>query len=85
MTLKFYTPPVTGGPNGTTVYFDWLGRDNTDFLSCTNLDEVLTQPVRVACLPFIPCAGDLPDLDYSQFDLVLISDIESNKIGRAHV
>ena len=25
-------------------------------------------------------AGDLPDLDYSQFDLVLISDIESNTV-----
>jgi hypothetical protein len=65
------------------VYGDWLGTDWENWNFTENYQEALTQPFKVAMLPALYNAPDtmyynaeLSKLDFSMFDLVVLSDIE---------
>lgn len=62
---------------------DWQGEDYPLFQTTDNLEECLSQPYRVAAVPAMFNQPDgyafnkqLCDIDWSKFDLVLLSDIE---------
>ena len=62
---------------------DWQGEDYPEFQTTDNLEECLAQPFRVAAVPAMfnqpggyACNQQLCDIDWSQFDLVILSDIE---------
>jgi hypothetical protein len=62
---------------------DWQGEDYPQFQITDNLQECLDQPYRVAAVPamFNQPGGyaynkELCDIDWSKFDLVILSDIE---------
>ena len=73
-------------PNGAIdVVPDWQGEDYPKFQTTDNLEECLAQPYRVAAVPamFNQPGGyafnqSLCNIDWSQFDLVILSDIEYN-------
>jgi len=73
-------------PNGAIdVVPDWQGEDYPEFQTTDNLEECLAQPYRVAAVPamFNQPGGyafnqSLCNIDWSQFDLVILSDIEYN-------
>ena len=78
---KIYTlsPPRSA----IDVVPDWQGEDYPIFQTTDNLEECLAQPYRVAAVPamFNQPGGyayreELTKIDWSQFDLVLLSDIE---------
>lgn len=78
---KIYTllPPL----GAIDVVPDWQGEDYPEFQTSDNLVECLAQPYRVAAVPamFNQVGGyaynlDLCMIDWSQFDLVILSDIE---------
>lgn len=65
------------------VVLDWQGEDYPAFQTTDNLDECLAQPYRIAAVPamFKQPGGyaynqTLCDIDWSKFDLVILSDIE---------
>ncbi len=67
-------------PYPVDYFRDWFGTNNSEFAATKNKNEVLTQDLKIACLPAFFNHGHmkLPDTgtDVSKFDLVLISDIE---------
>lgn len=73
-------------PNGAIdVVPDWQGEDYPEFQTTDDIEECLAQPYRVAAVPamFNQPGGyafnqSLCDIDWSKFDLVILSDIEYN-------
>lgn len=67
------------------VFVDWLGYDfNEPNYSVTdNLDLALSQEIKIAAVPYefneFPAYKQQP-FDYTQFDLLLISDVEYNSV-----
>lgn len=80
--LKLFTPLNPGIPDGILSYYDWLGINHEKYKQCTDIDEVLKQDLKVACIsvqPFVDINSTL-NFDLSLFDLVLVSDIEFNSL-----
>ena len=78
--IKFYTPKSPTGPDGLIAYHDWLGYGWLGALvhnyePCGDIEQVLTQSVRVACV-HIPIDLSKLTFDTSKFNLFLVSDIE---------
>ena len=73
-------------PDGAIdVVPDWQGEDYPRFQITNNLDECLAQRYRVAAVPAMcnqpggyAFNQSLCDIDWSKFDLVILSDIEYN-------
>jgi len=60
-------------PNSPLIFDEWFA-DNPAASSTTDIELALNQPIKIACVsPYY-------EMDYSPFDLVLISDIEFNHI-----
>ena|SRR6056300_1358328 len=70
--IKVFAPIAT-----IDIYDEWLGKSE-QFVRCENQTEVLSQNVKIACLPLY--FDNDYDIDYHQFDLLLISDIEFNHL-----
>ena len=70
--IKVYAPVLR-----LDVFTDWLGQ-STEFERCEDIDQVLDQDLKIACLTFR--FDEELSIDYKKFDLLLISDIEFNHI-----
>lgn len=71
--IKVYTPVANHD-----IFKEWFG-SITEYQKCSNINEVLAEPIKIACVPvYFDEIGY--DFDYTQFDLLLISDIEFNHI-----
>mgnify|MGYP003333035484 CR=1 FL=1 len=64
------------------VRYDWF-ENNTDFQPTTDINEVLSQPIKIACLPIFFNVSrtnylrqTVPEDIVDRFDLILLSDIE---------
>jgi hypothetical protein len=64
---------------------DWQGEDYPQFQSTDNLQECLAQPYKVAAVPTLfnqqggyAYNSELCSIDWSKFDLVILSDIENS-------
>ena len=61
-------------PCSPLIFDEWFA-DNPAANSTTDIELALNQSIKIACVsPYY-------EMDYSPFDLVLISDIEFNHIG----
>ena len=61
---------------------DWFDFYSKEFVSSTDQDEVLAQPLKIACLPAFFTYNPAPEyIRYFDFDLLLFSDIEFNTTG----
>ena len=61
-------------PCSPLIFDEWFA-DNPAAISTIDIELALNQPVKIACVsPYY-------EMDYSSFDLVLVSDIEFNHIG----
>lgn len=70
--IKVYTPFAP-----LDIFKEWFG-DTTDYVRCENCDEVLSQELKIACLPIY--FEQNYTVAYEKFDLLLLSDIEFNHI-----
>ena len=70
--IKVYAPVLR-----LDVFTDWLGQ-SSEFERCEDIDQVLDQYLKIACLTFR--FDEELSIDYKKFDLLLISDIEFNHI-----
>ena len=70
--IKVYTPFAP-----LDIFKEWFG-DTDSYVRCNDHDEVLTQELKIACLPIF--FDQNYHVDYEKFDLLLLSDIEFNHI-----
>lgn len=70
--IKVYTPFAL-----LDIFGEWFGNTN-DYVRCDNIEQVLSQDLKIACLPIYFDSNY--DIDYQKFDLLLISDIEFSHI-----
>ena len=70
--IKVYTPTAR-----IDIFAEWLGA-SSDYIRCENINEVLAQDIKIACVPMY--FDKDYSFDYHQFDLLLISDIEFNHV-----
>ena len=75
--IKVYGPKPSAH---IVAYYDWFGFESTEFERSTDIEEVLAQDIKIACVPvfFNELGDDALKFDYQKFDLLLISDIEIN-------
>ena len=72
--IKVYTPPYP-----VDYFADWFGKNNTEYCPSQDKDEVLEQPLKIACLPAFCKYTPMPEyVDFTKYDLLLFSDIEFN-------
>lgn len=77
--IKIYTPQIT-----IDCFADWFIEPNNDFQRCTDLAEVLTQDVKIACVPaFYHQYTD--SFDHTPFDLLLLTEIENWDVGQVRI
>jgi hypothetical protein len=76
--IKVYTPRAY-----IDAYIDWIGLDNTNFQRCHDLEDVLDEKIKIACVPvfFDQLTNPAVSFDYKQFDLLIMSDIELHSVG----
>ena len=67
--ITIYEPTSHGNPSA-----DWFG-NTENILIVDDVNLILQQPIKIVAVPVFY------DIDYSNFDLVLISDIEFNHIS----
>lgn len=76
---KVYTPHIT-----VDCFADWFGQTHVEFERCTDLAEVLTQDVKIACVPaFYNQYTDT--FDHTPFDLLLLTEIENWDVGQVRI
>lgn len=77
MELKFFAPQVLNVPDGMSTFLDWIGLETANYVFSKNIDEVLSQDIKIACIA-VPISVQKQDLDFDPtlFDLILVSDIE---------
>lgn len=61
------------------TFVDWFGVNQNEFTRSDDINVVLAQNIKIACLPVF--FDQYIDIDYMQFDLLLLSDIECNHIS----
>lgn len=75
--IKVYAPPAKND-----IFNEWFG-NSQDYVPCNELDQVLAQDLKIACLPVyfdLPNSGYYLANEYNQFDLILLSDIEFSHV-----
>ena len=70
--IKVYTPFAP-----LDIFGEWFGNSNS-YVRCEDQSEVLSQELKIACLPIF--FDQNYQVDYKKFDLLLISDIEFNHL-----
>jgi hypothetical protein len=77
--IKVFNPKIQ-----IDVFTDWCGhRLSSEFQQTDKIDEIVNQPIRIACLSVFFDRHDYyknNPFDVSKFDLVLLSDIEYNNV-----
>jgi hypothetical protein len=73
--------------DGYVDWFDYPFKNQSEFKPSHDLEACLAQPFSIATLPFEfedLESYKLDPIDYQKFDLLLISDIETNHINEIH-